>query len=90
MRGKKAWADRRKKPHWVIVLADTLGCIDENRVLDGDAEPVKNLLDELQCPVADEVLIALRKSFSLTYRATRSWMACNKRYQKSAGSALKH
>src|SRR4051794_27299402 len=57
----------RKKPIWVIVCADHLGCIGENRVLDLESEPEKNLLDELECPLADEVLIALRKSFSLTY-----------------------
>jgi hypothetical protein len=57
----------RKTPVWVIVLADNLGCIDENMVLNPGSEPKKSLLDELLCPVADEVLIALRKSFSLTY-----------------------
>lgn len=57
----------RKKPLWFILLAENLGCIDENRVFDPEAEPKTNLLDELQCPAADEVLIALRKAFSLTY-----------------------
>jgi hypothetical protein len=60
-------ARTRKKPVWGIVLAENLGCIDDKRVLDPGSEPQKNLLDELQCPAADEVLIALRKSFSLTY-----------------------
>ncbi len=57
----------RKKSTWLVVCADHLGCIDENRVLDLESEPKKNLLDELACPLADDVLIALRKSFSLTY-----------------------
>src|SRR5205823_11852241 len=57
----------RKKPAWVIVYANDLGCIDENKVLDPDSEPEKSLLVELECPVADEVLIALSKSFSVTY-----------------------
>jgi hypothetical protein len=57
----------RKKPTWVFVCGDHLGCIDENRVLELDSNPDKSLLDELECPAADEVLIALRKSFSLTY-----------------------
>ena len=48
----------RKKPLWVIVLAENLGCIDENKVLDPNSEPEKNLLRELLCPAADEVLIA--------------------------------
>jgi hypothetical protein len=34
---------------------------------DEDEYPEDSLMDELQCPVADEVLIALRKSFSLTF-----------------------
>ncbi len=57
----------RKKPRWVIVLTDNLACIDENKVFDPESEPKKNLLDELQSHPADEVLIALRKSFSVTY-----------------------
>jgi hypothetical protein len=57
----------RKKPLWVIVLADDLGCIDENKVLDLESELEKSFLDDLSCPAADEVLIALRKSFSMTY-----------------------
>jgi hypothetical protein len=36
-------------------------------VYDPEAEPETNLLDELGCRPADDVLIALRKSFSLTY-----------------------
>src|SRR5579885_2578447 len=57
----------RKTPVWVIVLAEILDCIDENKVLDPGSEPEKSLLGQLQCPAADEVIIALRKSFSLTY-----------------------
>ena len=51
----------RKTPVWVIVLAEILDCIDENKVLDPGSEPEKSLLGQLQCPAADEVIIALRK-----------------------------
>jgi len=57
----------RKKPLYVVISAEILGCIGEDRVLDFETEPEKPMIDELQCPVADEVLIALRKAFSLTY-----------------------
>jgi hypothetical protein len=60
-------ARTRKKTVWGMVLACNLGCIDEERVLHPGSEPKNNLLNELQCPAADEVLIALRKSFSLTF-----------------------
>jgi hypothetical protein len=60
-------ARSRRNPLWVIVLAESLDCIDEDHVLDPESEPKKSLLKELNCFVADEILIALRKSFSLTY-----------------------
>jgi hypothetical protein len=60
---------RRKRPHFVVVYGDDLCCVSKagefHRHSDEDISD--NLLDELQCPVADEVLIALRKSYSLTY-----------------------
>lgn len=58
---------RRKHPVYVIVAAENLGCVGKDREVHLDSEPDDNLLDELQCPVADDVLIALRKSFSLSY-----------------------
>ena len=45
----------RKKPLRFIVLAENLGCIDENRIFVPGSEPKKHLLDELQCPPADDV-----------------------------------
>ncbi len=57
----------RKKPIYVIVEAEVLGSISKDRVLDFESEPNEHLLDELQCPLADEVLIALRKAYSLTF-----------------------
>lgn len=57
----------RKKPIYVIVAADVLGSISKDRVLDFDSEPDENLFEELPCPPADEVLIALRKAYSLTF-----------------------
>lgn len=57
---------RRKKP--IYVIADwTIGCIGEDRILDLESDPDEPLCDELQCPVADEVLVALRQSFTLSY-----------------------
>ncbi len=58
---------RRTRPHFLIVHAEILGSIDKDRVLVLDSDPDENLLDELQCPLFDNVLIALRKSFSLTF-----------------------
>jgi hypothetical protein len=52
---------------YVVVPAEHLMCIGKERVLELDSDPEENLMDELQCPVADDVLIALRKAFSLTY-----------------------
>jgi hypothetical protein len=57
----------RKQPTYAIISAEVLGAIGENSVLEFDSDPEKPLIDELQCPVADEILIALRKSFSITY-----------------------
>ena len=59
---------RRPKPKaYLIMLADAVCCVSEDRVFDPDADPDKSLFDTLQCPVADDVLIAMRKAFSLTY-----------------------
>ena len=61
---------RKKKPKgYSILAADAVCCVGEDRVYNADAEsdPEKSLMDKLQCPVADEVLIALRKAFSLTF-----------------------
>lgn len=59
---------RRKRPTFVLAYGDDLGCVSKagefHRHSDEDISD--NLLDDLQCPVADEVLIALRKSYSLT------------------------
>jgi len=57
----------RKKPAYLIVPTDDLGCVSKDREFDLDSDPDESLLDELQCPHIDDVLIALRKSFSLTY-----------------------
>ena len=58
---------KRKAIVYSIVHADSVCCVSEDRIYDPASEPEKSLMDELQCPVADEVLIALRKSFSLTF-----------------------
>lgn len=57
----------RKKPLYLIIEAGVLGSIGKDRKLEFDSDPDDNLLDELQCPLFDEMLIALRKSFSLTF-----------------------
>lgn len=58
---------RRTKPLYLIVEAEILALVGKDRELDPESDPDDNLLDELQCPQFDEVLIALRKSFSLTF-----------------------
>ncbi len=58
---------RRTRPHYLIVEAGILGSVDKDRSLVINSDPDDNLLDELQCPHFDDVLIALRKSFSLTF-----------------------
>lgn len=61
---------RRPKPKTILLLdANAVCCVNEERVLDFEAEddPQKSLMDELQCPVADDVLIAMRRSYSLTF-----------------------
>jgi len=63
----------RKRPLFLIVFTDDLCRVGDDRVLadraleDDDNYPEVSLMDKLQCPVADEVLIALRKSFSLAF-----------------------
>lgn len=54
----------KKKPLYLIVDAEILGSVGKERVLDLGSDPDETLLDELQCPTADEVLIALRKACS--------------------------
>lgn len=58
---------KRKAKGYSIVWAEAVCCVSEDRAYDPDSEPEKCLMDELQCSVADEVLIALRKAFSLTF-----------------------
>lgn len=59
---------KRKAKQYSIVLADDLCCVGEDRVFNPELEDAeKNLMLTLQCPVADEVLIALRKAYSLTF-----------------------
>jgi len=51
-----------------VIADDTLSFISKDRVLDFDSEPEDEpFIDELQCPVADETLVALRKAFTLSY-----------------------
>lgn len=57
----------RKKPLCLIVESEIRGSIGRDRVLVFGSDPDDNLLDELQCPQFDEVLIALRKAFSLSF-----------------------
>lgn len=60
---------KRKAPTYILIYSSDLHSISEDRVYDDtlDDDPKNNLGDQLQCPPADEVLIALRKSFSLTF-----------------------
>jgi hypothetical protein len=57
---------QRKKPVYVIV-GDAVYCIDKNRVLDLESDLDDSLGEELQCPAADEILISLRKAFTLSF-----------------------
>jgi len=58
-----------KAKQYSIVVADDLCCVGEDRVFnaESDEDVEKNLMEDLQCPIADEVLIALRKAYSLTF-----------------------
>jgi hypothetical protein len=60
---------RRRGAHYVLVYGDDLGCVSKAGEFrrHSDEDVPDDLLDELQCPVADEVLIALRKAYSLTF-----------------------
>lgn len=58
---------KRKTKRFSILFADTVAHIGEDRVYVPDSEPQKSLMEQLNCPAADEVFIALRKAFSLTY-----------------------
>lgn len=58
---------KRNVRRYSILHADSLCCVSADRVYYPESDPEESLMDQLQCPVADEVLIALRKSFSLTF-----------------------
>jgi hypothetical protein len=58
---------KRKAKGYSILWAEAVCCVSEDRVYDPDSEPEKSFMDELSCPTADGVLIALRKAFSLTF-----------------------
>lgn len=57
----------RKGPTWLIVYADALANVSESDKRNAEGELEDNLLDKLQCPMADDVVRALRKCFSLAY-----------------------
>ncbi len=58
---------KQKTKRFSIMFANTVAHIGEDRVYVPDSAPQKTLMEQLNCPSADEVLIALRKAFSLTY-----------------------
>ncbi len=58
---------KRTRSAYVVVEAGLLSCVDEQKNLVLDSDPDKAFADELTCPTADQLLIALRKAFSLTY-----------------------
>ncbi|QDT48883.1 hypothetical protein Pan258_29300 [Symmachiella dynata] len=58
---------KRKTPIYGIVAAEFLHSVGIDGVLDIDDKPEESLFDEAYCPIADDVLIALRKTFSLTF-----------------------
>ena len=58
---------KRKAKNYSIVFSDTVACVGEDRVYVPESEPENSLMEQLQCPIADEVLIAMRKAFSLTF-----------------------
>ena len=62
-------ARKPKLKGYSIVVADDLLCVSKDRIYDPDSDldPENSFIDQFQCPVADEVLIALRKAFSLTF-----------------------
>lgn len=64
----KTTVRRRTKPIYVIV-GDAISFVGKDRVLDleSETEPDEPLCEELQCPIADEILVALRKAFTLSY-----------------------
>jgi hypothetical protein len=59
-------ARQKKKPVYVIV-GDAVYCVDKNRVLDVESDLDESLGDELQCAAADDVLVGLRKAFTLSF-----------------------
>jgi len=56
----------RKKLIYVLV-GDAVFCVDKERVLDLDSDPIESFGEEIQCPAADETLIALRHAFSWSF-----------------------
>ena len=50
-----------------MIVGDAVYCIDKNRVLDLESDLDESLGNELQCPAADDVLIGLRKAFTLSF-----------------------
>jgi len=59
---------RKPKPRrYSITHSSTVYGVSEDRVYDPDSDLDTSLADQLQCPIADDVLIALRKSFSMTF-----------------------
>ena len=76
----------KKRPVYVILAADILGSVGKDRVLNIDSDPLDHLLDELQCPLADQVLIALRKAFHPPFPGTRSSKDCRRPSGRSGGS----
>jgi hypothetical protein len=66
----------KKGPIWLIVHADALAQVSESGKRDFEGELKGNFLDKLQCPTADDVLIALRRCFSLAYPDEHSDEGC--------------
>ncbi len=58
---------RQSRSKYVIVQAGPLHWIDKDRSFDPGVELDKSFADELDCPVADSLVMALRRTFSLTY-----------------------
>lgn len=48
-------------------MADSICYVSKERIFDLNSDPDESLMDELKCPIGDELLIALRKAFSLTF-----------------------
>jgi hypothetical protein len=57
----------KKIPTYLILYADRTGYVNKEFVYDRDSDPDESPLDELDYFPADDLLDALRQSFSLTY-----------------------